>query len=110
MEGQRLPRGTQLTAPTSEQISTACVFRTSQDVMVYPLEISLAFASGIPPDIPRLYRFVFGDAQVRAALRLRIRTANGLPIHALRGLDRLPVYLRGEPALASRLFELIKFK
>jgi type VI secretion system protein ImpG len=107
MEGQRLPRGTELTSDTSEQVSTACVFRTSQNVVIYPLAIVFACVTGIPPDIPGLYRFVFGDAQVKGALRLRIRTANGLPIRELQGLDRLPIYLCGDPQLASRLFELI---
>jgi type VI secretion system protein ImpG len=107
MAGQLLPRGMSMTSRTSRETETACTFLTSQDVMIYPLEISRACWSGIPPDITDVHRHVFGNVQARSALRLRIRTTNGLPISALAGLDRLPIYLCGEPKIASRLFELI---
>ncbi|WP_250471239.1 type VI secretion system baseplate subunit TssF [Caballeronia sp. GAFFF1] len=107
IQGQLLPRGTPLTSRPSGENSRNCEFRTSQDVTVYPLSISFARLTGVPPDIPNIYRYVFGNVPVRSALRLRIRTTNGLPISNLNGLDRLPIYLSGDPRIASYLFELI---
>jgi type VI secretion system protein ImpG len=104
--GLTLPQGSQLMS-RAEEGHTACEFRTAFAVTVLPLEISHFAAGGIPPDIPDLHRYVFSNARVRASLRLRIRTTNGASISTLRGLDRLPVYLRGPEAVASRLFELI---
>lgn len=107
MQGQLIPRGTPVTSRAFGETSRRCEFRTSQDVKVYPLSISVARLTGVPPDIPNVYRYVFGNARVRSALRLTIRTTNGLPIRSLSDLDRLPIYLSGEPRIASYLFELV---
>lgn len=107
-QGLTLPRGTRLTMPAPGD-ATACTFLTSQPVTVWPLAISRARFTGIPPDIPSLYSYLHDrDAScVRGALRLRLATFNGVPLCSLDGLDRLPVYLCGEERWASQLFELI---
>ncbi|MFC0400789.1 type VI secretion system baseplate subunit TssF [Paraburkholderia rhizosphaerae] len=107
VEGFSVPRDTRLksTIPPGEQ--TACEFRTSQNVTLYPLEIVEARLTGIPPDIPMLDRYVPPHAQVRAALRLRLRTTGEAGIASLRELDRLPIYLAGDEQVASQLFELV---
>jgi len=107
IEGFHVPRATTLTgaAPVGEQ--TTCEFRTSQPVTLYPLEIVEARLTGIPPDIPMLDRYVPPDTQIRGALRLRLRTTGEVRVAALRGLDRLPVYLAGDEQVASQLFELL---
>ena len=108
-QGLLLPRGTRLTTHPTPQGATA-ELRTSQPVTIWPLEIDRVRPTGIPADIPSLYRFVEGSqdaAAVRGALRLRLATINGAPLSTLKGLDRLPVYLCGEKGMASRLFELI---
>jgi type VI secretion system protein ImpG len=91
--------------PRGEQ--TPCIFTTSQDVTLYPLEIVRARYTGIPPDIPSLNRWIPADRQVRGALRLTLRTTRACPIAELRNLDRLPIYLAAEEPIALRLFELI---
>ncbi|MFM0137287.1 type VI secretion system baseplate subunit TssF [Caballeronia grimmiae] len=107
--GLTLQRGTQLT-PHTKVRGPSAEFRTSQPVTVWPLEIATVRATGVPADIPSLYRFVSdsqSSARVRGALRLRLATLNGMPFCKLEGLDRLPIYLSGDERLASRLFELI---
>ena len=69
--------------------------RSGQDVMLYPLEIIDARLTGIPPDVPSLDRYVPARAQVRGALRLRLRMTGDANIADLKGLDTLPVYLAG---------------
>ncbi|WP_233873530.1 type VI secretion system baseplate subunit TssF [Paraburkholderia adhaesiva] len=107
--GQRflIPRGTSFFACKPLGNDTICEFRSSQDVALYPLTVSLARLTGVPPDIPSLGRYVPPGRQVRSALRLRLATTNGTPISSLEDLDRLPVCLTGNERTASRLFELI---
>lgn len=106
-QGQFLPRGTKLTSRIAGEGCTACEFRTSQDVTLWPLSTTFACLTGTPPDVPSLHRYVQDPAQVRGALRLRLATINGTSIGDLHGLDRLPVYLCGDERTASHLFELV---
>ncbi|MDR5741426.1 type VI secretion system baseplate subunit TssF [Caballeronia sp. LZ016] len=106
-DGFRVPRGLTIKTHAPDGERTACMFTTSQDVVLYPLTIVSARLTGIPPDIPGLERYVPAHAQVRGALRLRIRTTNKAKIAALENLDRLPVYLSGDEEVASNLFELL---
>ncbi|ABE28570.1 hypothetical protein DR64_2106 [Paraburkholderia xenovorans LB400] len=105
--GFRVPRGGKLKTTTPRGEHTPCTFRTTQDVVLYPLEIVSARLTGIPPDIPGIERYVPAHSQVCGALRLRIRTTNHEKIASLRNLDRLPVYLAGDEQVASNLFELV---
>ncbi|WP_080412422.1 type VI secretion system baseplate subunit TssF [Burkholderia ubonensis] len=105
--GFRIARGTVFRARVPDGEKTACQFRSSQDVTLYPLEIVEARLTGIPPDIPALERYVPQDVVVRGALRLRLRTTNEAQIADLQGLDRLPIYLTGDEQVASHLFEML---
>ncbi|MBZ5795963.1 type VI secretion system baseplate subunit TssF [Burkholderia contaminans] len=100
-------RGTRFAGEVPDGEQTPCVFTSSQDVTLYPLEIVDAKLTGIPPDIPMLHRWVPFDRQVKGALRLRIRTTNQRNMAELGGLDRLSVYLPGDESIASKLYELI---
>jgi type VI secretion system protein ImpG len=102
-----VPRGTAFHARVPPGEETACEFRSSQDVALWPLEIVGATLTGAPPDIPALERYVPPHVQVTGALRLRLRTTGGHCFDSLKGLDRLPVYLRGSEQVASHLFELL---
>jgi type VI secretion system protein ImpG len=106
-EGIVMSRGTTLKTRKPDGERTSCTFRTSQDVALYPLKITGARLTGVPPDIPRLERYVPAHTQIRGALRLRLRTTNASKIAALRNLDRLPIYLTGDEHVASHLFELV---
>ncbi|MDR5808466.1 type VI secretion system baseplate subunit TssF [Caballeronia sp. LZ019] len=107
-DGILLPRGTAFSSFVSDEEQTACEFRSSQDVRIFPLDIARVRAiNAPPPDIPMLYRYVPDNRPVLGALRLTLRTMGGVPISSLSGLDRLPVYLSGDEGAASRLFELL---
>ncbi|SDE42770.1 type VI secretion system baseplate subunit TssF [Paraburkholderia lycopersici] len=106
-KGFHLPRGTILKARKPAGEKTACRFRTGLEVTLYPLGISGAKLTPVPSDVVGLDRYVAQDRQVRGALRVRLRTTNGVRISDLEGLDRLPVYLAGDEQVASHLFELL---
>ncbi len=91
-DGYTLPRGTRLRSTLGEGDLTACIFTTSQDVVMWPLVISEAeyidgrgalVAAGLARDV---------DA--RAGLRLRLARVGGGPISEL-SLDRLTLFLTG---------------
>ncbi len=106
-QGQTLPRGTRIMSREAVEGHTVCEFRSSQPVTIWPLALTQARWTGIPPDLYSLHRYVDDPRQVRGALRLRLRTINGTSIGSLQGLDRLPIHLCGEQRMASHLFELI---
>jgi type VI secretion system protein ImpG len=106
-KGFAVPRGTTFMGRKPEGEKTQCRFRSSQDVMLYPLEIAAAKLTPIPPDVVGLDSHLSPERQVRGALRLRLRTTNAARIADLRGLDRLPIYLPGDEQIASHLFELL---
>ena len=105
--GVCLPRGSLFATGVPDGGRSACQFRSSQDVTLYPLEIVSARLTGIPPDIAAPDRYVRANRKVRGALRLSLRTIGNVTIAGLRGLDRLPVYLAGDTQVASHLFELL---
>ncbi|WP_106852790.1 type VI secretion system baseplate subunit TssF [Caballeronia novacaledonica] len=106
--GYIVRRGTELASlslPDGEQ--TLCTFRTTQDVSLYPVMLERARLTHVPPDIQGLDRYVSTERRVRGALRLRLRTMEGVPFSSLQGLDRLQIYLSGGERVASHLHELI---
>ena len=74
--GYRIARGTSFKARIPDGEKTACQFTSGQDVTLWPLTITDARLTGIPPDIPALDRYVPPDRQVRGALRLRLATTS----------------------------------
>ena len=99
-DGFVVPRDTVLRSTLGKGEQTACVFRTSQDVTLWPLEIVQADYS--PRDVTALDIPDLPD--VRAALRLRLRTTAGLKFNQL-PLDRLTLYLRGSGEMTRRMYE-----
>ncbi|APW38287.1 type VI secretion protein [Rhodoferax koreense] len=102
-----VPRGTAFHAKVPVGEETPCEFRSSQDVTLWPIEIVEAKLTGAPPDIHGLERHLPPQVHVRGALRLRLRMVGERRFDSLAGLDRLPIYLMGNPQLASHLFELL---
>ncbi|WP_250475286.1 type VI secretion system baseplate subunit TssF [Caballeronia sp. GAFFF1] len=108
MSGHTIPRGVELTSlrlPAGEK--TACIFRTTQDVSLYPIDLVEGRLTHVPPDIQGQDRYVPPHRRVRGALRLRLRTLEGVPFSSLQGLDRLQIHLAGDERVASHLHELI---
>lgn len=106
-KGFVVPRGTAMFARVPEGEVTACQFRTTQEVTMWPLQISSARLTGVPPDIPSPDRYLPAHVQVQGSLRLRLRLQGELRFSDLHGLDRLPIYLCGSEQTASHLFELL---
>ena len=102
-EGFKLPRETMLRSQVARGEQTACQYRTSQDVTLWPLEITEAeyvsrdvAAADLPP-LPG----------VRAGLRIRLRTTAGLKFNALSALKSLTLFLRGSGELPMHLYEAL---
>lgn len=105
--GLKVPRHSALRSgiPPGEQ--TACEFRNSQEVVLWPIEIAEATLTAVPPDIPDTERHLLPHQQLRGALRLRLRTTGEVKFSHMTGLDRLTLYIGGDERIASHLFELI---
>ena len=105
--GFAVPRGSAFFGKIPDGEETACEFRSSQDVTLWPVQIVDAKLTGAPPDIPALERYLPANVQVSGSLRLRLRTVGEVRFSDLTGLDRLPIYLCGDDQIASHLFELL---
>lgn len=105
--GFPVPRGTAFFGKVPEGETTSCEFRSGQDVMLWPVEIASVELAGTPPDIPALERYLPPTVRVAGSLRMRLRVTGELNFCDLKGLDRLPVYLKGDEQVASHLFELL---
>jgi type VI secretion system protein ImpG len=100
--GYRIPRGAAMRSVLGKDDATACEYRTAHDVTLWPIELAEAkfFTHGgaIPGVEARL------PAGVKAGLRLRLRTTNGMPFSKL-GLDRLTLHLRGSDEMPGQIYE-----
>jgi type VI secretion system protein ImpG len=92
-EGHRVARGTALKANLGRGEHTACEYRTSQDVELWPIEITRVSHAGHVGDLGDLP--IASRRQVKSALRIRLRT-NGPPFNEL-SLEKL----------GMRLYELL---
>lgn len=102
--GYMVKRGTVLRSRLAEGTQTACIFRTAHDVTLWPVEI--AEAEYIDGRGELVAAGVAGEADARAAIRLRLRRAGGAPLGDL-DLDRLTLFLGGEALPGWRLTELM---
>ncbi|WP_207478250.1 type VI secretion system baseplate subunit TssF [Arenibaculum pallidiluteum] len=82
-KGYLIPRGTALIGQLAPDAITQCEFRTAQDVHLWPIAVTGADYFATPSELAGLS--VNTGPQTRAALRLRLRTTNGL------AFDRLAV-------------------
>ncbi|MGF6918973.1 type VI secretion system baseplate subunit TssF [Paraburkholderia sp. 40] len=105
--GLKVPRQSMLRSAIPPGEQTACEFRSSQDVTLWPIEIAEARLSAVPPDIPDTDRHLLPHMQLRGALRLRLRTTGEVKFNQMTDFDRLPIYIGGDERIASHLFELI---
>lgn len=99
-EGFSLPRGTQLQSRIGENEQTACQYRTSHDVKLWPLEIETAsyFSQesthvSFPPDVPS------SKSGVRIQLNCRSGSLSEL------NCEELDFYLSGNLDSATHLYE-----
>jgi type VI secretion system protein ImpG len=99
-QGYRIPRGSAMRSLIGRGEQTACEFRTSQELDLWPLELTHAEYTGYVGDIGEIGI----GAKIRGALRLRLRCTAGLKFSDL-ALDDLVIYLRGGEELPVRLYE-----
>lgn len=105
VEGPTVPRHTEMLShlPTGE--TNRCVFRTAQDVRIWPLRIAEArlHADGLPSAYPAV-------EGARAALSIELESTVGEPLSAFQDLSQLTFFLRDlkdRDLGAFRLHELL---
>ncbi len=102
-----VPRGTALRGLLGKQIQTACEYRTAHETILWPIAIRQASYTEGLGDVEGLVRRRGDEGPpIRATLRVRLGAVGGVKLHTL-PLERLPVYLHGEPELVSRLHEAL---
>ena len=100
--GYRVERGSAMRSVLGKDESTACEYRTAHAITLWPVELAeVKFfthggsIAGVDARLP---------PNVKAGLRLRLRTTNGAPFSSL-GLDRLTLNLRGGDDLPGQVYE-----
>jgi type VI secretion system protein ImpG len=106
-KGFKINKHTSLFGKVPESEQTACEFRTSMDVTLWPIEITEAKLAGIPPDLPSLSKELPPHIKPEACLRFQLQTTNGIKFSEIKNLDNLPIYLCGNEQIASHLYELL---
>lgn len=99
--GVLVPRGTALASRLDREGTTRCEYRTAHEVTLRPLCLEQARYRAFD----RLPSGVGGalDRSPKATLMLQLAWHSNVP-DAMRRLDRLPLYLRGNDGLAERLY------
>ncbi|SAK50874.1 type VI secretion system baseplate subunit TssF [Caballeronia ptereochthonis] len=107
-DGFTVPRHTALFSTRAPAQTTPCEFRTSAALTLWPIELTDARYLAQTPDLPlaALPATRVLAHHVKAALRIRLATPEGLSFDALR-LDALSLYFAGGDDTAYRLFELV---
>jgi type VI secretion system protein ImpG len=100
-EGFRVPRGCALRSVLGKGDRTACEYRTSADVTLWPVELVEAKYL-VTAAAGAVVRRRIKD--VKAGIRFRLRTAAGLTFDQL-PLDSLRIYLRGGDGLRMQIYE-----
>jgi type VI secretion system protein ImpG len=100
--GYKVARGAPMRSVLGKDDATACEYRTAHELTLWPIELVEAkfftnggTIAGVEARLP---------ANVKAGLRLRLRTTNGAPFCKL-GLDRLTLHLRGSDDMPGQIYE-----
>jgi type VI secretion system protein ImpG len=100
-EGHPIARGTVLRTVADQQSNTQCQYCTTQDIKLWPLEIS--DVSYFSRDVTSL-SLPAGVRDAAAGIRLRLKATAGLRINEL-ALNELQIYLDGPDDVPVRLYE-----
>jgi type VI secretion system protein ImpG len=101
-EGVLIPRGSAVKTPLAKGERTSCEFRTAQDVTLWPLSVTDAkYLSGTGAVSGQGLTV---DSRTKAAIRLRLATAGAVPFASV-PLDKLNLFLKATPGVASRIYE-----
>jgi type VI secretion system protein ImpG len=103
--GHTVPRGSALLGSPGKGLKTSCEYRTAHETTLWPIEIQdAAYVEGVGELGAALPGRTNGRSSVQATLRLRLSAVGGAKLQAL-PLDRLPLYLHGDPETVPRLYE-----
>lgn len=86
---------------------TRCEFRNNQAVTLWPMDITRAQLTSVPPDLPVFSDEECDSSQFKGAIRIGLKLHDELTFSALTGLDSLPIYIQGNEQIVSHLFELL---
>lgn len=100
--GYLVPRGTKLLSQLAPGAVTHCEFRTAHDVQLWPIVVSALDYYSTPGQLSALQ--LPGRQNVKAALRLRLQTTNGMPFNKL-ALKSLVLHLTGPGGLGAAIAE-----
>jgi type VI secretion system protein ImpG len=103
-DGFLVARDTVLTSLLGKGEQTACEFRTAHDVRLLPLSVVETEFLGSTGAIAAMGVTDLGG--IRAAIRLRLKTANNLPFNKI-PLTGLPLFLRGSDAMPVKVCEAL---
>lgn len=98
-----VPRLSRLRGGAAREQQTACEYRTAHELTLWPLELrQVGYAAGVGEAVA----LAAGPSRLRAqaTLRLRLGATGGVPLRAL-ALERLPLFLHGDPGLVAGLYE-----
>ncbi|MET0065417.1 MAG: type VI secretion system baseplate subunit TssF [Candidatus Thiodiazotropha sp.] len=102
-DGFELPRHSTLRSRLGKGNQTTCIYRTAQDVRLWP--ITLESVEYLPSPAAITLAGIGKQPGAKAALRFRFKTAGDIPFNRLE-VDRLPVFLSGgEPG--KHAFEML---
>ncbi|SDW62759.1 type VI secretion system baseplate subunit TssF [Nitrosomonas communis] len=101
--GFTIPRGSAMRSRLGKDDLTPCEFRTSQDVMLWPIELVDAKYFSFAPDLPLTTLPI--AQKIKAGVRLRFKTTAGLTFNQI-NLQQLPLFLSGSEEIAYKLHEL----
>ncbi len=102
-QGVTIARGSSMRSQLGKGDTSACEFRTAQDTVLWPLEITAAEYFSYAPDLPLATLPI--ARRIKGGVRLRLRTTAGLAFNQL-ALDQLRVFLSGSDEVAYKLHEL----
>jgi type VI secretion system protein ImpG len=103
-EGYRVERGRALRTELATGDRTTCEFRTAQDTVLWPLQVTEArYIVGTSAFATPGLRL---DSRVRGALRLGLSATQGAALRDL-AVDSLTFYIYATPDLAGRIYEQV---
>ena len=100
--GFAVPRGAAMRSVLGKDDATACEYRTAHDLTLWPIELAEArffthsgSIAGVDARLP---------PNVKAGLRLRLKSAGGVPFNKL-AIDSLALHLRGGDDMPGTIYE-----
>lgn len=101
--GPTVPRASALSSVATSDDATACEFRTSHPVTLWPIEIVSASYFSFAPDLPLNALPV--AQRIKGGVRIRLKATAGLKFKQI-PIDRLCFYFAGRDDVANKLYEL----